>query len=160
MEKSVPLLFRSAQKEDIPFIVALLADDELGKKREMFTHPLPDTYYQAFEHIQKDSNQELIVVELEEEIVGTFQLSFITYLVYQGGTRAQIEAVRIHKDKRRLGLGRQMFEWAIQRAKDKGAHVFQLTTDKKRPEALQFYESLGFVASHEGMKLHLQKIMS
>ena len=88
-------------------------------------------------------------------IIGTLQLSFISYLTYRGGIRAQIEAVRVHKEHRGKGLGKQLFEWAIHRAKEKGAHLVKLTTDKKRPEALQFYEQLGFTASHEGMKLHL-----
>ena len=82
------------------------------------------------------------------------QLTFIPYLTYQGGIRAQIEAVRIKKDKRGLGLGEEMFKWAIERAKGRGAHVLQLTSDKQRPEAIKFYEKLGFTASHEGMKLH------
>lgn len=90
------------------------------------------------------------------QIIGTLQLSFIQYLTYRGGIRAQIEAVRVHEDFRAQGIGQQMFEWAILRAKDKGAHVVQLTTDKKRPEALKFYEKLGFKTSHEGMKLHLR----
>jgi len=80
-------------------------------------------------------------------------LSYIQYLTYQGGIRAQIEAVRIRKDKRGLGYGKRMFEWAISRAKEKNAHLIQLTTDKKRPEAIDFYKQLGFKQSHEGMKL-------
>ena len=88
-------------------------------------------------------------------IIGTLQLSFIQYLTYQGGIRAQIEAVRVHQDQRGKGVGQQLFEWAIHRAKERGAHVVQLTTDKRRPEALRFYEKLGFKATHEGMKLHL-----
>ena len=104
-----------------------------------------------------DKNQELIIVENEKfEIIGTLQLSFIQYLTYRGGIRAQIEAVRIRKDQRGIGLGKKMFEWAINRAKEKNAHVLQLTTDKKRPEAIQFYTNLGFKASHEGMKLHFE----
>ena len=47
-----------------------------------------------------------------------------------------------------------MFEWAINKAKDRKAHLLQLTTDKKRPKAIQFYETLGFKRSHEGMKMH------
>jgi GNAT superfamily N-acetyltransferase len=82
-------------------------------------------------------------------------LQSISYLTYQGGIRAQIEAVRIHEDYRGKGIGQKLFEWAISRAKEKGAHLVQLTTDKKRAEALVFYEKLGFKASHEGMKLHL-----
>lgn len=147
--------FRRATEQDIHAIVEMLADDELGSQREHFQTPLPAEYINAFKNIDADKNQELIVVENEDlEIIGTLQLSFIQYLTYQGGIRAQIEAVRIRKDKRGLGIGKTMFEWAIQRAKESQAHVLQLTTDKKRPDALQFYKDLGFVSSHEGMKMH------
>lgn len=150
------MTIRPATKKDIPVIVKMIANDELGKLREDYKDPLPQKYYDAFEHIDSDPNQELMVIENERgQVIGTLQLSFIQYLTYQGGIRAQIEAVRIHEDYRGKGIGQQLFEWAIQRAKEKGAHVVQLTTDKKRQEALKFYEKLGFTASHEGMKLHL-----
>lgn len=149
--------FRKATEKDIARIVEMIADDELGQKREKFQKPLPIEYLNAFNKITSDENQELIVVEDQNsEIVGTFQLSFIQYLTYQGGIRAQIEAVRIKKDKRGQGIGKTMFEWAIKRAKDRKAHIIQLTTDKKRPEAIEFYEGLGFKSSHEGMKLHFE----
>ena len=147
--------FRKATENDIIKIVEMIADDELGKKRENFKNPLPKEYLNAFQQINTDKNQELIVVEdLNKEIIGTLQLTFIQYLTYQGGIRAQIEAVRIRKDKRGLGIGKTMFEWAIKRAKEKKAHLLQLTTDKKRPKAIHFYEELGFKATHEGMKIH------
>ena len=147
--------FRKATKDDVPRIVEMIADDELGKTRENFQDPLPQSYLLAFEKISADPNQELVVVEGEHaEVIGTLQLSFIQYLTYQGGIRAQIEAVRIRKDKRGLGLGKTMFEWAIERAKERKAHLLQLTTDKKRPKAIKFYEALGFKATHEGMKMH------
>ncbi|UII77652.1 GNAT family N-acetyltransferase [Flagellimonas sp. HMM57] len=149
------MTFRKATKNDVATIVAMIADDELGRKRESFQKPLPEEYIKAFDKINADENQELIVVENEDaEIIGTLQLSFIQYLTYRGGIRAQIEAVRIRKDKRGLGIGKKMFEWAIDRAKERNAHLLQLTTDKKRPKAITFYEDLGFKASHEGMKLH------
>ncbi len=150
------MTFRPAIKEDIVSIVAMLADDELGAKRENFQDPLPNSYVEAFEQIDSDPNQELIVVEEKGEVIGTMQLSFIQYLTYQGGTRSQIEAVRIRKDKRGEGLGEKMFQWAISRAKERGAHLLQLTTDKQRPDALRFYEKLGFHATHEGMKMHFK----
>ena len=147
--------FRKATKKDISVIVEMIADDELGKDRENFHTPLPNEYMKAFERINSDENQELIVVENENaEIVGTLQLTFIQYLTYRGGIRAQIEAVRIRKDKRGIGLGKIMFEWAIKRAQERKAHLLQLTTDKKRPKAIKFYEDLGFTQSHEGMKMH------
>ena len=147
--------FRKATRKDVSRIVEMIADDELGMTRENYQIPLPKEYIEAFENINSDKNQELIVVENDElEIIGTLQLTFIQYLTYQGGIRAQIEAVRIRKDKRGLGVGKTMFEWAINRAKIKGAHLLQLTTDKKRPKAIKFYEDLGFKKSHEGMKIH------
>ena len=148
---------RKASRKDLSAIVSMLADDELGQQREDYRVPLPSSYQDAFEKIQNDPNQELVVVESKEgRVIGTLQLSFIQYLTYQGGIRAQIEAVRIHRDHRGSGLGSQLFGWAIDRARERGAHVLQLTTDKKRPDALRFYENLGFVASHEGMKLHFK----
>ena len=147
--------FREATKTDLLQIVEMIADDELGKTRENYQIPLPVEYLNAFEKINSDENQELIVVENEDlEIIGTLQLSFIQYLTYRGGIRAQIEAVRIRNDKRGLGIGKIMFEWAINRAKERKAHLLQLTTDKKRPKAIKFYEKLGFKQSHEGMKMH------
>jgi len=147
--------FREAKRKDIPFIVQMLANDQLGQLRERYEDPLPKEYYEAFNKISADLNQELIVVENDqEEIIGTLQLSFIQYLTYQGGIRAQIEAVRIREDLRGKGLGRAMFEWAIQRARERNAHILQLTSDKQRPDAIRFYEKLGFRASHEGMKIH------
>lgn len=147
--------FRQALRKDVSTIVEMIADDELGKTRENFQTPLPTAYLNAFENIKADPNQELIVLEDEHaEIIGTLQLSFIQYLTYRGGIRAQIEAVRIRKDKRGLGIGKTMFEWAIDKAKERNAHLLQLTTDKKRPKAIKFYEDLGFKATHEGMKIH------
>lgn len=148
------MIVRQASKKDLSAIIEMIVDDELGKTRENYKIPLPAEYVNAFEHIVTDDNQELIVVESNQEIIGTLQLTFIQYLTYQGGVRAQIEAVRIRKDKRSLGIGQYMVEWAIQRAKERKAHVLQLTTDKKRPQAIKFYEDLGFTSSHEGMKIH------
>jgi len=147
--------FRKATKNDIPAIVKMIANDKLGQLREDYQEPLPEKYYSAFKNIDADANQELVVVENNtNEIIGTLQLSFIQYLTYQGGIRAQIEAVRIREDYRGKGIGKLVFVWAIDRAKQRKAHVLQLTTDKKRPDAIAFYKKLGFVNSHEGMKLH------
>ena len=147
--------FRMAQKEDVSAIVALLADDELGRKREDYRIPIPEPYFKAFDRIDKDPNQRLMVIVSEEGmIVGTFQMTFIPYLTYQGGIRAQVEGVRIHASLRGQGVGTLVFKYIIEMAQQEGAHVLQLTSDKKRPQAIHFYEKLGFVASHEGMKLH------
>jgi GNAT superfamily N-acetyltransferase len=150
--------FRKATRKDIPFIVQMMANDKLGQLREIYDDPLPDQYYNAFERINADSNQELMVAENDQgEIIGTLQLSFIQYLTYQGGIRAQIEAVRVREDLTGKGIGQKMFEWAIGRARERNAHLIQLTSDKQRSEAIRFYERLGFKASHEGMKMLLEK---
>jgi len=97
----------------------------------------------------------MVAESSDSEIIGTLQLSFIQYLTYRGGVRAQIEAVRIRCDKRGMGIGKAMFEWAIARAIERKAHVLQLTTAKSRPRAIQFYHEFGFHATHEGMKMHV-----
>lgn len=150
------LIFRIAIKEDLFDIVQMLLDDTLGASREKMGETIPESYFKAFEKIATDPNQELTVVEMNGEKVATFQLTFIQYLTYQGGLRAQIEAVRTHSKFRGQGIGKKVFEYAINRAKEKGCHLIQLTSDKKRPDAIRFYESLGFVATHEGMKLKLE----
>lgn len=147
--------FRKAQKDDVGVIVEMLADDPLGAKRECFESPLPQSYYEAFESIDSDPNNELVVATVDSQIVGVLQLTFIPYLTYQGGWRALIEGVRVASEFRSKGIGREMFQWAIDRARKRGCHMLQLTMDKARPDALRFYESLGFTASHEGMKLQL-----
>lgn len=153
-----PFSFREATRHDLPAVVRLLAQDKLGAVRENYRDPLPEPYFNAFEQIDRDPNQELIVIEnKEKEVIGTLQLSFLQYLTYQGGKRAQIEAVRVREDHRGQGIGEHLFRWAIDRSKSRGAHLLQLTTDKQRPEAIRFYEKLGFKASHEGMKLHFDR---
>jgi ribosomal protein S18 acetylase RimI-like enzyme len=146
---------RRATAQDLPAIVRLLADDPLGAKRERYEEPLPESYRAAFAAIDRDPNQELCVACLDASVVGVLQLTFIPYLTYQGGWRALIEGVRIAPGLRSRGLGRILFEWAIERARARGCHMVQLTSDKSRPDAIRFYQGLGFVASHEGMKLFL-----
>jgi len=147
--------FRRARAEDVPAIVHLLADDPLGRTRERDERPVPPSYLEAFAAIDRDPNQELVVACRDAEVVGVLQLTFMPSLTYQGGWRAQIEGVRVDARERSRGLGRALFEWAIARARERGCHLVQLTTDKTRPAARRFYEGLGFVASHEGMKLYL-----
>lgn len=147
------LVFRLAKKEDLPAIIRMLADDSLGEAREQVNDEISDNYLQAFERISNDPNQELTIVEMNGEAVATFQLSFIPYLTYQGGMRAQVEAVRTHANYRGQGIGSKVFAYIINRAKEKGCHMVQLTTDKQRPDAIRFYEALGFKSTHEGMKL-------
>ena len=147
--------FRRARADDVPDIVRLLADDPLGATRERYESPLPESYARAFRAIEQDANNELVVACRGERVVGVLQLTYIPSLTYQGGWRALIEGVRVDSGERSQGLGKTLFEWAIARARERGCHMVQLTTDKARPDAKRFYEGLGFVASHEGMKLHL-----
>lgn len=130
------MIFRRATKKDVPFIVKMMANDKLGKFRENYQEPLPETYYEAFEIINSDPNQELMILENENnpEILGTFQLTFIPYLSYQGRLRAQIENVMVREDLRGQGIGQNIFEWAIKRAKERNAHLLQLTSVKNDQE--------------------------
>jgi GNAT superfamily N-acetyltransferase len=151
-----PLKFRLATQADLPDIVRMLADDDLGRQRERFELPLPDSYRAAFEQMNDNPFFELIVAEQDNCVVGTLQLIYIPSLSYQGGLRAQVESVRVDKPLRSQGVGKQMMEWAIERARQRGAHILQLTTHKTRTDAHRFYERLGFSNSHIGMKISLK----
>jgi GNAT superfamily N-acetyltransferase len=150
------LVFRLARRDDLPSIVRMLADDDLGSQRERYEEPLPESYYAAFEKIAGDSNHELIVAELNGEVIGTLHLMFLPSVSFQGGLRAQVESVRVDKPYQSKGIGSEMMRWTIERAKGRGAHVVQLTTHKSREDAHRFYERLGFKGSHLGMKLSLK----
>ena len=150
------LSFRLATREDVPSIVRMLADDELGSQREKFVDPLPESYYSAFEAISGDPNHELIVAVSNGEVIGTLHLMFLPSLSFQGGLRAQVESVRVDTKYRGKGFGGKLMAWAIERARQRGAHVMQLTTHLTRKDAHRFYERLGFKGSHLGMKLSLK----
>ena len=150
------IIFRQATRADLPAIVRMLADDDLGSQREKFETPLPQSYYSAFEQISSDPNHELIVAELNGEVIGTLQLIFLPSISYQGGLRAQVESVRVDKRFQSQGIGSQMMQWAMERARQRDAHVVQLTTHKSRVDAHRFYERLGFKGSHLGMKISLK----
>ncbi|MBR1204649.1 MULTISPECIES: GNAT family N-acetyltransferase [unclassified Bradyrhizobium] len=147
--------FRQAQPADLPAIIALLANDVLGQQREDASSPPNPRYVDAFDAILADRNQLLVVATLDDQVIGTLQLSFIPGMARLGAWRGQIEAVRIAETHRSSGVGQRMFEWAIDQCKARACDLVQLTTDKARPDAHRFYERLGFVGSHVGYKLML-----
>ncbi|MFK0009487.1 GNAT family N-acetyltransferase [Paenarthrobacter sp. NPDC090520] len=144
---------RRAAKGDLPAILRLLADDQLGAGRENADDLAP--YEAAFDAIDADPAHLLVVGELSGEVVATFQLSYLPGLSRKGSWRSQIEAVRVSGELRGQGVGALMIQWAIDQARERGCTLVQLTTDKSRTAAHRFYERLGFVSSHEGMKLTL-----
>ena len=146
---------RRAEKRDLSEIVALLADDDLGTSREDPGPPLNPRYAEAFAAVDRDPNQLLAVVEEAGRVVGCLQLSFVPGLSLRGMWRGQIESVRIAASRRGAGLGHMMIEWAIGECRRRGCGLVQLTMNKTRKETPRFYESLGFVATHEGFKLTL-----
>jgi GNAT superfamily N-acetyltransferase len=162
------LTLRPARAEDVPAIVALLADDVLGAQREDPADLTP--YRAAFERIDADPHQHLLVAtrnrpagegdgegddEGEDELVGSLQLAFLHGLSRRGASRALIEAVRVRSDLRGAGLGSELIRLAIEEARRQGCALVQLTSDAARPDAHRFYERLGFRATHVGFKLAL-----
>ncbi|MEW2314134.1 GNAT family N-acetyltransferase [Streptomyces bauhiniae] len=147
------LAIRPATPDDIPAIVAMLADDPLGAQRESPDDLTP--YLAAFERLDTDPNQHLVVAVRDGRVIGTLQLTIIPGLSRKGATRSLIEAVRIHADERGSGLGSELIQWAVDTSRHLGCHLVQLTSDKTRTDAHRFYERLGFTASHEGFKLSL-----
>ena len=150
------LLVRRATVDDVGAVVALLVDDPLGSTREQTT---PDgdlaSYLHAFAAIDADPNQLLVVAVLGADVVGTMQLTFIQGMSRNGALRAVVEAVRVAESHRGQGLGGEMMRWAAAEARQRGCVLLQLTSDKSRLDAHRFYERLGFVSTHEGMKLVL-----
>ncbi|QMU68010.1 GNAT family N-acetyltransferase [Streptacidiphilus sp. P02-A3a] len=146
--------FRTAAAEDLPAIVALLADDPLGALRESPEDLAP--YRAAYARIAADPGQHLLVAERDGQVVGTLQLTLIPGLARQGSTRALIEAVRVGSAERGSGLGTALVTHAVEEARRLGADLVQLTSDASRTDAHRFYERLGFTASHLGFKLNLR----
>jgi GNAT superfamily N-acetyltransferase len=149
-------VLREATAADVSAIVDLLRADQLGATRDGATSDGElKPYLRAFRAIESDPSHLLVVADDGTEVVATMQLSFLPGMARRGALRAQIEAVRVRADFRSLGLGTHMFSWAIAEARRRGCALVQLTTDKSRVDAHRFYDRLGFVASHEGLKLHL-----
>lgn len=144
---------RRATAEDVPAIVALLTDDEVGSTREV-----PEdlaTYQRSFAAVDADASELLAVAERDGQVVGTLQVSFLPGLSRHGALRAQVEGVRVAKDARGSGIGEVMVRWAIEQARSRGCVLVQLTSDKARTDAHRFYDRLGFTATHQGYKLPL-----
>ncbi|MEU3916527.1 GNAT family N-acetyltransferase [Streptomyces sp. NPDC029004] len=144
---------RPAVLDDIPAIVAMLADDPLGAQRESPDDLAP--YTAAFERLSQDPNQIQAVAVRADQVVGTLQLTIIPGLARRGSTRSIIEGVRIHADERGAGLGTRLIEWAIDESRRQKCQLVQLTSNASRTDARRFYERLGFEASHVGFKLLL-----
>ncbi|AZS86211.1 GNAT family N-acetyltransferase [Streptomyces griseoviridis] len=144
---------RPVTPDDVPAVVAMLADDPLGARRESPDDLTP--YLAALERLSADPNQHLVVAVREGRVVGTLQLTIIPGLSRRGAVRSIIEAVRIHADERGSGLGTRLMEWAVDESRRQGCQLVQLTSDASRTDAHRFYERLGFTASHVGFKLQL-----
>ena len=155
MTDAAALRIRQARREDVPAIARLLADDVLGKCREAADTQTMQRYFAAFEAIERDSRNNLMVATLGTEVVGTYQVTYIPYMSRGGNERCLIEAVRVASNLRGQGIGQAMMHFCLKEAKQRGCLMAQLTTDKQREDAHRFYRALGFVASHEGMKLYL-----
>lgn len=147
------LVIRPATEADLPAVVAMLADDPLGAGRESPDDLTP--YRAALARIAADPHQHLVVAERDGRTVGTLQLTVVPGLSRRGATRTIVEGVRIHSGERGSGLGTTLIEWAVERSRELGASLVQLTSDATRTDAHRFYERLGFTASHLGFKLAL-----
>ena len=154
-----PMQIRIATRADVPAVLTLLADDDISRDRGFGTVPeeVDAAIWAAFEAIDADDRNELVVAEEGGEVIGTCQLTFIPGLSRGGAERLLIEAVRIRSDQRGRGLGGDLIRWTVERARERGCRIVQLTTDKRRTEAHRFYAALGFEASHEGMKLEISR---
>ncbi|MEP3481426.1 MAG: GNAT family N-acetyltransferase [Fuerstiella sp.] len=155
MMSDTDIQFRLAIREDLATIVGLLLDDPLGSQRETASHKLQACYLDAFDAIEADPGNELIVAEQSDVVVGTLQITYTPNLTHQGSMRATIEGVRVSSKLRGSGIGTQMLQWAIQQCRARECRIVQLTSDLTRDDAISFYKDLGFEHTHAGMKLKL-----
>jgi ribosomal protein S18 acetylase RimI-like enzyme len=145
---------RPARSSDVPAIVAMLADDALGRGRERIEDPLPPSYLQAFGKVERDPNIQLVVAVGEgDEVVGCLQLCVLPGLSSQGASRGLIEDVRVASRHRSRGIGEQLVQWAMAEARANGCRMVELLTHNTRVDAQRFYKRLGFQASHVGMTI-------
>jgi ribosomal protein S18 acetylase RimI-like enzyme len=143
---------RRARRDDVAAIVAMLADDRLGRARERLDDPLPASYFRGFEAVERDPNLVLVVAETDEgRVVGCLQLAVLPGLSSQGASRGLLEDVRVASDCRSRGIGEQLVQWAVAEARDKGCNLVELLTHSSRLDAQRFYKRLGFAPSHVGM---------
>ena len=153
MTATPPITIRPARKNDVAAIIAMLADDHLGRARERLEDPLPAPYYDAFERLSRDPNVTLVVAEEGGRVVGCLQLCILPGLSSQGASRGLIEDVRVASDLRSRGIGEQLVQWALGEARAKGIKLVELLTHNTRVDAQRFYERLGFARSHVGMTI-------
>jgi len=156
-ERIVPQpVIRRAHVHDLPRVVELLQQESLGgERREDVGPPLPQRYYDAFAEIEADPSNDIMVAEMDGHVVGVFQITLIQHLMRAGELVAEIESVVVDEPFRGKKIGEAMMRWAIDDARRRGCTRVQLTSNAARKDAHRFYERLGFVASHEGMKLVL-----
>ncbi|MBA3813966.1 MAG: GNAT family N-acetyltransferase [Alphaproteobacteria bacterium] len=149
------LTLRPAEEKDLPDIIRLFIEDELGASREVLSNPISPSYQQAFQDIQEDKNQALWVVVYKGHVIGTYHLTTLPSLSFKGSRRLNLENIHVDQRFQGQGVGTWMINKAIAFGHEKNCKIIQLTTNKKRLPAKTFYEKLGFVATHEGMKLYL-----
>lgn len=155
-------IVREAELRDLPRIIEIMAEDDLGKEREIYTQPVAQCYVDAFNNISGDRNSILLVICEEGNVIGGLQITFTQYLSHKGSIRATIENVHIAESCRNRGAGTVLMNYAVELAKEKNCTIVQLTSNKTRTDAHRFYRRLGFKNTHEGMKLSLenQKLLS
>ncbi|HWZ38393.1 MAG TPA: GNAT family N-acetyltransferase [Bradyrhizobium sp.] len=147
------ITLRPARRDDVAAIIAMLADDHLGRARERLEDPLPALYDDAFERLSRDPNIQLVVAEEGGNVVGCLQPCILPGLSSQGASRALIEDVRVASDRRSRGVGEKLVQWAVSEARSKGCKLVELLTHHTRVDAQRFYERLGFARSHVGMTI-------
>jgi ribosomal protein S18 acetylase RimI-like enzyme len=153
MSSTSTVIIRRAARADVGAIIAMLADDPLGRARERLEEPLPPTYFKAFEVLDRDPNIQLVVAEEGGRVVGCLQLCVLPGLSSQGASRGLIEDVRVASDRRSRGIGEQLVGWAIEQSRGKGCKLVELLTHHSRLDAQRFYERFGFQRSHVGMTI-------
>jgi GNAT superfamily N-acetyltransferase len=153
--KAAAICLRDAQRDEVPLVVAMLADDALGSTRDQVVDPLPGAYYAAFDTIAASRDNRLLIAELDGEVVGSLQITFIPGLAKVGATKMLVGQVRVVSPRRGTGIGGEIMAAVVALARARHCKSVELTSHRTRTDAHRFYARLGFVASHVGMTLAL-----
>lgn len=149
------LTIRPARAGDIPAVVALLAEDEIGHRPDRADPDLMPVYQAAFARILVSGATRLFVAESGGRVIGTYQMTLSPGLLDLGLVRAYVEAVQVAADARGNGIGAALMAHAEATARESGAGRIELGSNRARTAAHRFYERLGFRHSHAGFKLRL-----
>ncbi|MCB0324759.1 MAG: GNAT family N-acetyltransferase [Bdellovibrionales bacterium] len=131
---------REAVAADVPAIMELIAQQDMSPDNRLSESEAK----RLFEEITNTGCHKLYVAFVDSRLVGTFALVVVQSLTHNGGKSAVVEDVVVRSDVQGHGIGRQMMDYAAEKARAVGAQKVVLSSGQARENAHAFYEHLGY----------------